>query len=256
MAWGDHHLRQYVSGLSLFNYLKVRARGGLSQKQRHMASTAPQTPMSLPIFSSGLKGGDSSLPQALSYISTIIKAHRKEFRKIKLAKSCGLGRTTAANIHSSAVSSSDSHVTPGQASGWDSHARPAVISRGSAAQSVCYWAALGPAPYYGHTGGPLSNLNHSWPESEVRGAGYEWKLNDKCSPYPLTGTKNKNSLETRASRPYLSSADRDWGRRPKPGAPLFYHLKVKSQQERCWRPFLTQWSQDGHRWGILIVFPS
>lgn len=39
MAWGDHHLRQYVSGLSLFNYLKVRARGGLSQKQHHMAST-------------------------------------------------------------------------------------------------------------------------------------------------------------------------------------------------------------------------
>lgn len=37
MARGDHHLRQYVSGLSLFNYLKVRARGGLSQKQHHMA---------------------------------------------------------------------------------------------------------------------------------------------------------------------------------------------------------------------------
>lgn len=30
-----------------------------------------------------------------------------------------------------------------------------------------------------------------------------------------------------ALRPYLSSADRNWRRRPKPGAPLFYHLKAK-----------------------------
>lgn len=44
---------------------------------------------------------------------------------------------------------------------------------------------------------------------------------------PTDRKKNKSSLETHASRPYLGSADRAWGRRPKPGALLFYHLMAK-----------------------------
>lgn len=138
-----HHLRQYVSGLFLFNYLKVRAGGGLSQKQCHMALVEQRKhctsdPNILTSFFQWpqrwwLFSAPGPLLHKHNYQGTQEGVQENQISQ-KLRSQKG---NSSQHTPLSSLQLRQSQGTPGQASGRDSHARPAQSPPGVLQPSLC-----------------------------------------------------------------------------------------------------------------------
>lgn len=143
----------------------------LFQKQLHTVfiwnreSIAPQTP-TLPIFSNGIKGRDST-PGPLLCKHNYQGTQGKLLKKLNQPKPM-VSKDKQKWTYKSWWLPIQRHSMLGQASGWDFQARLVQSLPGSGTSQSVLSSAPVPAPYYRCTGSSFRNLNHRRLEPEIK----------------------------------------------------------------------------------------